>query len=134
MEFVCVLCGEKFTSDWKPRGGNRPRFCPSCRTARKRAQQRHSNKITCAKRKAERAEEAKANTIVRRCRRCGKKFEQLARPRLLTIQVSSDAYVLRSYCKSCSWAIQRAARACDSRFAETAGFEDVLDFNCPKKR
>jgi len=127
MEFVCEMCGAKFEHDWKRRGGNRPRFGAACKAERRQASNQRAHKIRAEKRKAERAEAAKSNKIVRRCRRCGKMFEQTARPRLLTIQVATDAYVLRSYCKSCSWAMQRAARACDSRYVGVGGHSDVLE-------
>lgn len=127
-EFVCAQCGKRVTREWNGHGGNRPRFCDACRADRKRASNRRKNVEVNAVRKRERAEAAKAAKVVRKCRRCGKVFEQDARPGLYAISAASDAYVLRSYCKSCAWVMKRAARACDSRYAEVGGHGDVLEY------
>lgn len=130
-EFVCVLCGKKFTREWSGHGGNRARFCDACRADRKRASDHRNNVKWNAERKRQRAEAKKtveASKIVRRCRRCGKVFEQYAKPGLYSISAHSDAYVLRSYCKSCAWAMKRAARACDSRYVGVGGHGDVLEY------
>ena len=66
--------------------------------------------------------------IVKKCRRCGRPFEQAARPSLYKISANSDTYVLRSYCKSCEWVMKRAARACDPRYSGVGGHGDVLEY------
>ena len=126
-EFVCVQCGKKFSREWNGHGGNRPRLCAACIAERKRASNRRKSAEINVVRKRERREAAKAAKVVRKCRRCGKMFEQDARPSLYAISAASDGYVLRSYCKSCAWVMKRAARACDSRYAEVGGHGDVLE-------
>ena len=64
--------------------------------------------------------------IVKKCRRCGHRFAQAAKPSLYQIIAASDGYVLRSYCKSCAWAMKRAARACDPRHVGVGGHGDIL--------
>ena len=64
--------------------------------------------------------------IVRRCRRCGEKFAQRAKPSMNQISAGSEAYVLHSFCPSCRWQNARAARECDPRFADVGGHGDVL--------
>ncbi len=59
--------------------------------------------------------------IVRKCRRCRRKFEQRERPGKYTISASSEAYVLHSFCPSCRWQNTRAARECDPRFSSIGG-------------
>ena len=127
-EFVCVQCGKEFTREWSGHGGNCPRFCAACIAERKRASNRRRSAEINVVRKRERREAAKAAKVVRKCRRCGKMFEQDARPNLTSISAHSDAYVLRSYCKSCAWAQKRAARACDSRYVGVGGHGDVLEY------
>lgn len=127
-EFVCVLCGERFTREWNGHGGNRSRFCAKCKAERERASNRRQSAEINVVRKRERREAAKAAKVVRKCRRCGKVFEQDARPKITSISAHSDAYVLRSYCKSCAWAMKRAARACDSRYVGVGGHGDVLEY------
>ena len=61
------------------------------------------------------------NIIVRKCRRCGRKFNQRAKPTTNHISCSSEAYVLHRFCPSCRWQNARAARECDPRFATVGG-------------
>ena len=120
VESTCKMCGEKFTHEHNPHGGCRARFCEPCRRERKWARD--------AKRIRKRAEARKAARLVRRCRRCGEEFVQDKRPSLVKISASSDAYVLRSYCPSCTWKMKRAARACDPRYSGVGGHGDILDY------
>lgn len=64
--------------------------------------------------------------IVRRCRRCGRVFEQRAKPSLNSISSGSEAYVLHSFCPSCRWQNTRAARECDPRYSGVGGHGNVL--------
>ena len=80
-EFVCVLCGERFTREWNGHGGNRPRFCAKCKAEREHAAKDvyRATKREKAReaRKAARAKKpAKPSKIVKRCRRCGRVFEE----------------------------------------------------------
>jgi len=59
--------------------------------------------------------------IVRKCRRCGRAFEQWKRPKMGTISASANAYVLHSYCERCRSANRSAARGVDPRYACIGG-------------
>ncbi len=126
--FTCTKCGEKFLHEENRHGGNQSRYCEPCRKERLR----ELNRGYCAKYRADekrkRAEARKAARLVRRCRRCGEEFVQDKRPSLVKISASSDAYVLRSYCPSCTWKMKRAARACDPRDSGVGGHGDILDY------
>ena len=64
--------------------------------------------------------------VVKKCRRCGRTFEE-ARLSPYKVQGSDDGYVEHRYCPSCRWKQRRAARACDPRYAEVGGHGDVLE-------
>lgn len=59
--------------------------------------------------------------VVRKCRRCGKEFEQRLRPKLNTISASAEGYVLHSYCEHCRSVNRERFRACDPRYAGVGG-------------
>ena len=125
-EFVCDLCGQKFLHEENRHGGNQSRYCEPCRKERLRELKRGYNAKYKAEAKRKRAEDRKAARLVRRCRRCGEEFVQDKRPRLVKISASSDSYVLRSYCPSCTWKMKRAARLCDPRYVGVGGHGDIL--------
>lgn len=116
-EFTCVECGAKFSRFYNPRS-HKPGICDECQ---------HKKKVERDRRRRAEMRDEHPRCIVKKCRRCGKVFEQDARPSLYAISAASDGYVLRSYCKSCAWVMKRAARACDSRYAEVGGHGDVLE-------
>ena len=116
-EFTCVECGAKFSRLYNPRS-HKPKFCDACQ---------HKKKVERDRRRRAEMRDEHPRCIVKKCRRCGKMFEQEARPSLYAISAASDGYVLRSYCKSCAWVMKRAARACDPRYAEVGGHGDVLE-------
>ena len=128
VEFTCVRCGAKFLHEPRKNGGLQARFCPACRRERLREQRQVHNKKLNAERKRQRAEARAASRVVLKCRRCGTVFEQSARPSMNKISSSSDAYVLRSYCPSCTWMMKRAARACDPRYSGVGGHSDILEY------
>ena len=64
--------------------------------------------------------------IVKKCRRCGRTFED-ARLSPYKVQGSDDGYVEHRYCPSCRWKQRRAARACDPRYAGVGGHGDILE-------
>ena len=116
-EFTCVECGAKFSRFYNPRS-HKPGICDECQ---------HKKKVERDRRRRAEMRDEHPRCIVKKCRRCGKMFEQEARPSLYAISAASDGYVLRSYCKSCAWVMKRAARACDPRYAEVGGHGDVLE-------
>lgn len=126
IEVTCEQCGAKFTREYEPhKKGPRFRLCDACRHERKLACNRKANKAVNAKRKAERAAAASAK-VVKRCRRCGRTFEE--RPlSVKTISASNAPYYSHSYCPSCTWAMKRAMRSCDPRYVGVGGHGDVLD-------
>ena len=64
--------------------------------------------------------------IVKKCRRCGRTFEE-ARLSPYKVQGSDDGYVEHRYCPSCRWKQRRAARACDPRYTGVGGHGDILE-------
>ena len=130
-EFVCVLCGERFTREWNGHGGNRSRFCAKCKAERERAAKEVYRATAREKaretRKAARAKKpAKPSKVVKRCRRCGRVFEE-KRLSLYKISTGDGGYVEHRYCQACRWLQKRAARACDSRYVGVGGHGDVLE-------
>ena len=63
--------------------------------------------------------------IVKKCRRCGREFEE-KRLSPIKVQASNESYVEHRYCPSCSWKMKRAARACDPRYSGVGGHGDIL--------
>lgn len=130
-EFVCVLCGERFTREWNGHGGNRPRFCAKCKAEREHAAKDvyRATKREKAReaRKAARAKKpAKPSKIVKRCRRCGRVFEE-KRLSLTKVANASEGYVEHRYCPSCRWKQRRAAQACDPRYTAVGGHGGILE-------
>ena len=115
-EFTCVECGAKFSRFYNPRS-HKPGICDECQ---------HKKKVERDRRRRAEMRDEHPRCIVKKCRRCGKMFEQEARPSLYAISAASDGYVLRSYCKSCAWVMKRAARACDPRYSGVGGHGDIL--------
>jgi hypothetical protein len=64
--------------------------------------------------------------IVKKCRRCGRTFEE-ARLSPYKVLGSDDGYVEHRYCPSCRWKQRRAARACDPRYSGVGGHGDILE-------
>lgn len=125
IKVTCEQCGAKFTREYEP-SKNVPRFrlCNACKQERKRACNRKAHKALNAKRKAERA--AASAKVVKKCRRCGRTFEE--RPMSVkTISASNSPYYSHRYCPSCTWAMKRAMLSCDPRYVGVGGHGDVLD-------
>lgn len=71
--------------------------------------------------------------VVRRCRRCGVKFMQYAKPKKGRASTGSSAYILHSYCPACRWRNRRAFHMCDPRFAGIGG-HGVLDVETVRQK
>lgn len=128
VEFVCVRCGEKFTRERSRRGGNPPQVCEACKVARahdyKEAARRRRNAEEMMKRAA--VGPAKPAKIVKRCRLCGRVFEE-KRLSLTRIADTSEGYVEHRYCPNCRLKQRRAAQACDPRYIVVGGHGGILE-------
>lgn len=115
MEFTCKTCGAKFTREWNGHVPV-PSRCEKCKreTALECGRKWHAAKR--AERKKARAE----NKVVKRCRRCGREFEErsLAPYKICN---SDEGYVEHRYCPSCRWTQKRAAHLCDPRYVAVGG-------------
>ena len=125
IKVTCEDCGATFTRERDPsKSGPRFRLCDACKRARKRAQDRACHAKERANQLAERA--AASAKVVKRCRRCGRTFEE--RPMSVkTISASNSLYYSHRYCPSCTWAMKRAMRSCDPRYVGVGGHGDVLE-------
>lgn len=63
--------------------------------------------------------------IVKKCRRCGKVFEEKPM-KPYRMPTSDEGYMEHRYCPSCRWAQKRAARLCDPRYVGVGGHGDIL--------
>lgn len=128
VEFVCVRCGAKFTRERSRRGGNPPQVCEACKAARAHdyrvAARRRRNAEEKMKRAA--ARPVKPAKIVKRCRRCGRTFEE-KRLSLTKVANASEGYVEHRYCPNCRWKQRRAAQACDPRYIAVGGHGGILE-------
>ena len=132
VEFTCERCGAKFTRERDRRGGKPPRVCEACKAARRHD---YMAAFKDRERKRKQAEEmfmraaarpVNPAKIVKKCRRCGKVFED-KRLRPYKMPNSDEGFVEHRYCPSCSWKMKRAARACDPRYVGVGGHGDVLE-------
>ena len=123
IEVTCEQCGARFTRERDSKKGGRFRLCDACKHERKLACQREANKAVSAKRKADRA--AASAKVVKKCRRCGRTFVERPMPKRTCSSLS--ALYSHRYCPSCTWAMKRAMRSCDPRFAGVGGHGDILE-------
>lgn len=125
IKVTCEDCGATFTRERDPsKSGPRFRLCDACKRERKLACNRRAGAKERAKRKAERA--AASAKVVKRCRRCGRTFEE--RPMSVkTISASNSPYYSHRYCPSCTWAMKRAMLSCDPRYVGVGGHGDILE-------
>ena len=121
MEFTCKTCGAKFTREWSGRPPM-PRRCETC----KRETARESNSRWKAEQTAKRKKARANNTVMKKCHRCGRMFEERPIPST-TISAADSTYFSHRYCPSCTWSMKRAARSCDTRFANVGGHVDILE-------
>lgn len=119
--FTCARCGATFTAALSSNHhGPMPHTCGACKLADKRKhdriyRERHYSSGLVG-----------PATATKTCRRCGKPFAEPAlkpnRP-----PAHDEGYVEHRYCPSCRDSIQRAARACDRRFADEGGHVDISE-------
>ena len=116
-EFTCVECGAKFSRFYNPRS-HKPGICDECQ---------HKKKVERDRRRRAEMRDEHPRCIVKKCRRCGRVFED-KRLKPYKMPTSDEGYVEHRYCPSCRWAQKRAARACDSRYVGVGGHGDVLEY------
>lgn len=63
--------------------------------------------------------------VVKKCHRCGRTFVERPMPKRTCSSLS--ALYSHRYCPSCTWAMKRAARICDPRYASVGGHSDILE-------
>ena len=121
MEFTCKTCGAKFTREWNGRPPM-PRRCETCKRETARELNRKWKAAQTTKRKKARAN----NTVMKKCHRCGRMFEERPLPST-TISAADSPYFSHRYCPSCTWSMKRAARTCDPRYVGVGGHSDILE-------
>ena len=126
-EFTCDKCGNPFQYAWKGRG-TLPHICPACqRKAKKEKDRRYLKRLKELDDRAIAALTAtrKHKPAVKKCRRCGRTFAE--KPLRANRVPPTSALFSHSYCPSCTWAMKRAASACDPRFAGVGGHGEIVE-------
>lgn len=111
MKFVCKTCGGEFErpSDHGPA----PSYCKPCQRERLRAQWREFHA-------RERAGDPRNEKVVRKCRLCGRQFEQDSLP-IYGGRHISNHFVMRSYCPRCTERMRDLQRRTCHRYMSVVG-------------